>query len=208
MKNKTMLRFLLCFLIIGIFVGACCTYAAGPSDKPFFQKGSGMFNTGKNVVNSNMDPILHIQSLMMMLGVFSAVIVTGIFAIQWFTANPGKKQELKSGIWPLTIGVVLLSIGPKFGFAIYNALKPNTTGTLNSRIDTLGGTIISVIRNVGYAAAVIMVLVLAIQWFAATPNKRQELKSKMWNIVIGVVLLVSGSTILGLISEVVKKAYG
>lgn len=68
------------------------------------------------------------------------------------------------------------------------------------------GTVIGVLQWVGYAVAIIMVLWLGIQWMLATPSKKAELKGKMWNMAIGIVLLVGGVTIIGIVWDFATQA--
>lgn len=57
----------------------------------------------------------------------------------------------------------------------------------------------SAIQFVGYGIAVVMVLWLGIQYMLAQPAKKAELKGKMWSMLIGIILIVAGSTIVGMI---------
>ena len=76
-----------------------------------------------------------------------------------------------------------------------------STGELGGAINNLGAKAINIIQTVGYVVAVVMVLVFGIKWMMATPQKKQELKERMWSLAIGVVLLIGGVTILGWIAS-------
>ena len=108
--------------------------------------------------------------------------------------------------------VVALSMLCTFALAAGNPFDGYTknveAGNITSSINNIGGTVISVIQTLGYVIAVVMVLVLAIQWLIGTPAKKQELKGKMWNILIGAVLLIAGVTILGAIADFADGAKG
>ena len=65
----------------------------------------------------------------------------------------------------------------------------------------VGGSIISVVQTLGYIIAIVMVLYVGIQWLIGTPAKKQELKGKMVNVVIGAILIIAGVTILGLVGK-------
>lgn len=193
MKRNIILRVLLCFLIIGnsFLFGKC---EAAPAAQNFFDAGHG--GTGEGIVNGFLDPVMHVQSLIMMIGVVSAVIVVLIYGIQWAMATSAKRQELKSGMWPLVIGIALLALGPKLANSIYEAFNVDN-GTAASNVKTIGGTIVGVVQTLGYIVAVAMVLIIGVQWLTAVPSKRQELKSRMINLSIGAILIVSGTTVLG-----------
>lgn len=200
MKNKTMLRFLLCFLIISVFCGICSQpISLAVSTGSFFNYSA---STAINKVNDNMTPMMHIQSLIMYSGIFIAVAVVGIYAVQWMMATPAKRQELKASMWPLIIGVALLVIGPKLAINIYNEFLLKTS-SLNSKevVKYIGLIAIDVVQKLGYVVGAVMILVVGIQWLISTPNKRQELKGRMLNIIIGAALLIAGVTILGLIEK-------
>jgi hypothetical protein len=151
------------------------------------------------LVDGKLDPIIHIQSLVVMFGILIAVIVALIYGIQWMVAAPARRQELKAGMWPLMIGIILLAIGPKLAFSIYEVIKANSTGTVTEVSGNMAGAIIGIIQTVGYIVAVIMVLIIAIQWFTAAPNKRQELKGRMINLAIGAIIIVSCTSLLNFI---------
>ena len=191
MKLKTMLKFLLCFFIISVF--SFDFSIAAPSVSHFFGKG--------NVATlDNYELFYHIQSLVMLFGTFLAVIVILVYSIQWVTATASRRQELKAGLWPLVIGIVLLVIGPKLVVGLYNSLLI-TGGSLAGDAEEIAVNIISIVRAIGYVMASVMILLVAIQWTTANSNKRQELKSRMVNIVIGATLMVAGVTILGLVAK-------
>lgn len=196
MKNKRMLKFLFCFFIICILVVPQYVYAD--------LTASYFFGAGSDVkAKVQMAPLLHIQSLIMLIGTISAVVVSLIYGIQWAMATSQRRQELKASIWPLTIGVALLAIGPKLAITLYEALSKGVDGKSNTAVvNTIGGTVISVVQTVGYIVAVVMVVFVGIQWLMATPAKRQELKARMWNLVIGAILISGGVSILGLIANV------
>lgn len=91
---------------------------AGPSAEDFF--GAGDPTIGIKIVDENLKPVLHIQSLIIKIGVYAAVIIIMIFGIQWTMATPSKRQELKAGMIPLVLGVFLLVAGPSLAMLIIN----------------------------------------------------------------------------------------
>jgi len=79
-----------------------------------------------------------------------------------------------------------------------------TGGGIGDAVGDIGGMAIDIVQTIGYIMAVVMVLVVGIQWVMATPAKKQELKGRMWNIVIGAALIVGASTLLGVIYSTVN----
>ena len=196
MKNKRMLKFLFCFFIICILVVPQQIYAA-PTASHFFSAGSGYSSA-----NVDISSLKHVQSLIILIGTVSAVVVVLIYGIQWVMATSQRRQELKASIWPLTIGVALLAIGPKLAIKIYNTIGNMDYKSSTEAVNTIGGSVISVVQTTGYIVAVVMVIFVGIQWLMATPAKRQELKARMWNLVVGAILIAGGVSILGLIANI------
>lgn len=200
MKNKRILKFLFCFFIICILVVPQHVYAAELTASHFFGAGSDV------KAKVQMAPLLHIQSLIMLTGAVSAVVVSLIYGIQWVMATSQRRQELKASMWPLIIGVALLAIGPKLAITIYEALSDGMDGESSvGAVRAIGGNVINVVQTVGYIVAVVMVIFVGIQWVMATPAKRQELKARMWNLVVGAVLIAGSVSILGLVANIATE---
>lgn len=93
--------------------------------------------------------------------------------------------------------VFALAIMPMTVFAdVPLDLSGGGQDVLPDEVTTWGASIVSVLTTVGYIVAVVMTLWLGIQWILATPNKKAELKGRMWSMAIGIVLLVAGMTII------------
>ena len=78
-----------------------------------------------------------------------------------------------------------------------------TGGAVTNTVNNIGATAITIVQTVGYVVAVVMILVVGIQWLIGTPAKKQELKGKLVNVIIGAVLIVGGVTILGMVDKFV-----
>lgn len=168
---------------------------------------AGIISNAKTAINGELSPIKHVQSLIMLVGAIAAVIVVLVYGIQWTMATSAKRQELKAGMWPLAIGVILLSIGPKLALDMYGAFN-NVAGqdvTDVKVVNDIGGIVINTIQTIGYLVAVVMVLYIGIQYLQATPAKRNELKGRMINLIIGAVLIAGGVSILGWIYNAAEK---
>ncbi|MBQ7668731.1 MAG: TrbC/VirB2 family protein [Clostridia bacterium] len=77
----------------------------------------------------------------------------------------------------------------------------NNGGEIGTAVTNVGQTAIGVVQTIGYIMAVFMVIWTGVQWVMAPPAKKQELKGKLWNIVIGAVLIVGAVTLLGLVNK-------
>ena len=96
------------------------------------------------------------------------------------------------------LAVVLIS-----SFCLGNSFKieSDDSGSLHEAVTSLGGSVLGLVKTLAYIVAAIMVVVVAVQYLIGTPAKKQELKGKLWSILIGVLLLVSGATILGILED-------
>ena len=91
-------------------------------------------------------------------------------------------------------------MSPMASLAIGEGIAPNGN-VLNGQaglVNSIAGTV----QWVGYGIAIVMVFWLGIQWILATPSKKAELKSRMWFMAIGIVLLVAGASIVGAVANI------
>jgi len=78
------------------------------------------------------------------------------------------------------------------------------TAPSTSNLSEAGGKIYKLIQNVGIIVAVIVTVAFGIQWIVATPAKKAELKGKMWNLVIGIAILLLASVIIGQLGQFIE----
>lgn len=97
---------------------------------------------------------------------------------------------------------VAFAAGGSTGMFSSQLNQGNATGTteINTKMNDLGASAIQIIKTLGMIIAIAMVFIYAIKWMMATPQKKQELKERLWYLAIGVVLLVAGPQILDLIA--------
>ena len=79
--------------------------------------------------------------------------------------------------------------------------KGTANQDLDGKINDAGATAISITKTVGLIMAIVMIFIYAIKWMMATPQKKQELKERLWYLAIGVVLLVGGPFLLDWIAN-------
>lgn len=77
-----------------------------------------------------------------------------------------------------------------------------------NEIRNLGGIIVRVVQVVGTAAALIMLVVCAVNFMMASPDGKAEYKKRLTPIVIGSVVLFGASNILSIIEKVIKAELG
>ena len=76
----------------------------------------------------------------------------------------------------------------------------DNTGAANS-INKMIGAVLTVVQVIGVGVAVIMLVVLAIKYIAASPGDKAEIKKHAVVYVVGAVVLFAASGILGIIRK-------
>lgn len=83
------------------------------------------------------------------------------------------------------------------GFDLH--IDKDATSPVDTEIRNASGDIIWIVQAVGYAAATIILVVLAIKYMAASPSDKAEIKKSAMIWVIGALILFAGSFILTMI---------
>lgn len=76
--------------------------------------------------------------------------------------------------------------------------QPSQGKDLNA-INVMSSKILGIILAFGYSAAVIMTVYIGMRYMMAKPAERSQLKSSLAYIMVGAILLVGGSTLLGIL---------
>ncbi len=63
----------------------------------------------------------------------------------------------------------------------------------------IGNTIIWVVRTIGEAIAVIMLLVVGIKYILGSVEEKAEYKQSMWPYILGAILIFTGAALTGVI---------
>lgn len=108
------------------------------------------------------------------------VAILSIFAVPTFAATPGA-----------TAGTGTAGFDQQF--------EVKDDANVGNTISKVIGTIIFVCQLVGMGVAIIMLLVIAIKYIAASPNDKAEIKKHLVVYIVGAVLLFAASGILQLI---------
>ena len=80
---------------------------------------------------------------------------------------------------------------------------PGSVDVVNQEITDNAGVLYKTIQSIGIVVSLIVVVVYGVQWVVATPAKKAELKGKLWNIVIGVGLILLATTIVTFVVKAV-----
>lgn len=116
----------------------------------------------------------------------------------------------------LIIAIALLALIiffiPTYSYATNPIDYPNyyEPGTIKPE-DTIGITekankILSVISTIGITVAVIALMILGIKYMIGSVEEKAEYKKSMIPYIIGILLLVSTSAIVGLIAQLTQEA--
>lgn len=78
--------------------------------------------------------------------------------------------------------------------------KTDNSGASNA-VTNIIGSIIYIARIIGAGVAIIMLIVLAIQYIAASPEGKAEIKKNSTIYIVGAIILFAASAILGIIQR-------
>lgn len=115
------------------------------------------------------------------------------------------KTSLKILSVVLIVVMIMIPLSASFGITFEDVTRGGDTGEFDGTITDLGGTAFKIAQNVGIAIAVVIVVVFGVQWLIATPAKKAELKGKLWNILIGLILIFGGVAILGWMQNLIES---
>ena len=82
------------------------------------------------------------------------------------------------------------------------------TSNASNAVTNVIGAIISIARIVGAGVAIIMLIVIAIQYIAASPEGKAEVKKNSTIYIVGAVILFTASAILGIIQNFAEDNIG
>ena len=116
-----------------------------------------------------------------------------------------KNKTLKI-IAVLLIAIALVTLATTIVRATtgFEPIQPKDPGTAGEKVTNTAGQILTIVRIVGMAVAVIMLTILGIKYVAASPNEKADYKKGMTVYVVGAVLLFGASALLSLIQKFVE----
>lgn len=86
-----------------------------------------------------------------------------------------------------------------------NEFKGSNGGVGANAVKKILATILDVVRLVGAAVAVVMLMVIAAKYMVASSGDRADIKKYALNYVIGAVILFAASSILTIIRDTITK---
>ncbi len=117
-----------------------------------------------------------------------------------------KNKTLKI-IAVLLIAIALITLSTTIVRATtgFEPIEPKPAGTAGEKVTNTAGQILTIVRIVGMAVAVIMLTILGIKYVAASPNEKADYKKGMTVYVVGAVLLFGASALLSVIQKFVEE---
>ena len=102
------------------------------------------------------------------------------------------------------IAVLLIAIAIVRATTGFEPIQPKDPGDAGAKVTNTAGQILTIVRIVGMAVAVIMLTILGIKYVAASPNEKADYKKGMTVYVVGAVLLFGASALLTVIQKFVN----
>lgn len=87
-------------------------------------------------------------------------------------------------------------------FALPTDLSPNSGAIGSSNASSIANNALGIVQWFGYALAIGMLLFIGIKYMMASANEKADLKKGSINYVIGAILVVAASTIVGVIADI------
>lgn len=111
-----------------------------------------------------------------------------------------KKMARVMTVLTIVLGIILAATNV-FATDYYSITQPQDPGSIGSSINNMGGMILSIVQIIGVAVAVIMLIVLAIKYIAASPDDKAEIKKHAFVYVVGAIILFAASALVGWIKS-------
>ena len=115
-----------------------------------------------------------------------------------------KAKRVMKIVVALLVAVMLVTAFTQTALAvnldIFTNQENDSSGASNA-VTNIIGSIIYIARIIGAGVAIIMLIVLAIQYIAASPEGKAEIKKNSTIYIVGAIILFAASAILGIIQN-------
>jgi trbC/VIRB2 family len=99
----------------------------------------------------------------------------------------------------------VFATGTKGASEALGGLTPNTGIEVTGFKSTINN-VIGIIQVICYGAAIIMLVILGVQFITASPEGKASIKKSAIQYVIGAIIVFAAGTLLGIISNISKTA--
>ncbi len=69
----------------------------------------------------------------------------------------------------------------------------------NSKLIDIGNIIVGVVRTIGSAISIVMLIIIGIKYIMASVEEKAEYKQTMWPYIVGAILIFAGSNLTNII---------
>ena len=101
-------------------------------------------------------------------------------------------MKKKAGLFSLLAGSML---GFSSALAKFDEVKPNTSGSRPSGLDTAVATILGAVQWIGFIVGTAMIIYIGIKYLTAGAGQKAEVKSTMVPLLVGAILVMLAPTI-------------
>ena len=114
-----------------------------------------------------------------------------------------KKNKMFKIMLTILMLVVLVGVaGSVLAEPGYIAPTPTSPGSdVQNDIGNVTGKVLFIVQMVGYAIAVVMLIVLGIKFITASPDGKAEIKKSAWIYVVGAIGIFAASFIVGVLEK-------
>lgn len=111
-------------------------------------------------------------------------------------------------ILSMTVSQVALAAGYNQSSSLSDMFDKIDESGASEAASNIIGMIINIAQVIGTGVAIVMLIVLAIQYIAASPEGKAEIKKNATIYVVGAVILFAASGILGIVRRFAVKSVG
>lgn len=106
------------------------------------------------------------------------------------------------------LAVLMLAIMSTSCFAVAEDFEPSTNLKNSEEVKSLATTVLGYMKYIGVAIAVGMMIYLGIKYVTSSPDGKADLKGKLGVYILGLVLILAASFIVGIIENGINSATG
>lgn len=102
------------------------------------------------------------------------------------------------------IVAVIMAVTPVFAEIDPSKLQANSDAIAESAISGFAGKVMGLIRNVGIVAAVIILMIIGLQYLTGSVEQKADYKKSLMPYVVGVIVLFGASAIAEFVIRIAK----
>lgn len=115
-----------------------------------------------------------------------------------------RKISYKKILLIIVLSLLILSIST-ISFADLVDIKPDINAPGTGEVKSVAEMILGIIQVIAVGVALIMLVVLAIKYIAASPGEKADIKKSLTVYIVGALILFAGAGLLNIIQIVAKE---